>query len=411
MRKRGDNNRENGDARGEGKPGGGFIPDGFYSEDEETEIEFADYGDEIEIGEDEEVEFVEWHPPFPGFPPPPAVLPPVPSRSFGGVKYAGGPADPDKGEKSNGEGKAENGNRHALKSVMAMQAEAMERIGKSQSNKIKGGRAVSALVLFFKCLCNAALLCVFIAGCYFIIEYYREKMIESSEETLLADKEEVKWRLEDSKANRVVRRYYDVVGPIEKSAKYSDMLLKGEVDLNGKDEDFYCIKRSNGRSYLRIGSAHKQRAYFIGRPSENVSRLSDMKVSGRKTSLPARESIVLRALSGFDEPIFTRAFGDGKALGEFVYDGYESLDGVKMEVVSIRESQMLLRYFFNPITGDLSALYIKEGANEAIAKFSDYRVCEDGVRYPHKKTVELNGKRVAELDITLAMRNRGFVFP
>lgn len=68
------------------------------------------------------------------------------------------------------------------------------------------------------------------------------------------------------------------------------------------------------------------------------------------------------------------------------------------------------RYFFAAASGEMLAAEYSDGSQKALVKFSDYRA-ENGVKFPLKKEVFAGGKKIFEMSLDLAIRNRGFLFP
>lgn len=266
-----------------------------------------------------------------------------------------------------------------------------------------------------KILLNVAAFCLLAAGCFFIIDYYRREVSKGTQGTAMSEANSIYgWRLGDSRANNVVREYFESLGDISLSADFKDALVKGTLEMNGVSEDFYCIKRSNGRIYLRLGREEKPRAYFIGLMSEGSFRLLDLRSSGRRIPIPEREALVLRALVSTDEMLFKRAFGDIEQTGnidEIAYDGFGRLDGADVESVSIKDGAMTMSYSFGTKDRLMRAITIRDSGAEVVAKLSDYRSTDDNLKHPMSRTVLLNGKEVAKVSISLLIRNKGFLFP
>lgn len=409
-----------------------FAPE---QDGDSQEVEYVQFGGEIEIDDDVEVEFVDAPPPpFPpppfGFPPPPRGMFPPPPPQISIVETYD---DADGGSDSVGETdiefeqtepeprnvqqvpKKRIGSASKLSEMMSEQAEAMKTRGEEQAERVKRGESSVRIVSFLKILLNVAAFCLLAAGCFFIIDYYRREVSKGTQGTAMSEANSIYgWRLGDSRANNVVREYFESLGDISLSADFKDALVKGTLEMNGVSEDFYCIKRSNGRIYLRLGSEEKPRAYFIGLMSEGSFRLPDLRSSGRRIPIPEREALVLRALVSTDEMLFKRAFGDIEQTGnidEIAYDGFGSLDGADVESVSIKDGAMTMSYSFGTKDRLMRAITIRDSGAEVVAKLSDYRSTDDNLKHPMSRTVLLNGKEVAKVSISLLIRNKGFLFP
>ncbi len=408
-----------------------FAPE---QDGDSQEVEYVQFGGEIEIDDDVEVEFVDAPSPFPpppfGFPPPPRGMFPPPPPQISIVETYD---DADGGSDSVGETdiefeqpdpepqnvqqvpKKRIGSASKLSEMMSEQAEALKLRGEEQAERVKRGESSVRIVSLLKILLNVAAFCLLAAGCFFIIDYYRREVSKGTQGTAMSEANSIYgWRLGDSRANNVVREYFESLGDISLSADFKDALVKGTLEMNGVSEDFYCIKRSNGRIYLRLGSEEKPRAYFIGLMSEGSFRLPDLRSSGRRIPIPEREALVLRALVSTDEMLFKRAFGDIEQTGnidEIAYDGFGSLDGADVESVSIKDGAMTMSYSFGTKDRLMRAIAIRDSGAEVVAKLSDYRSTDDNLKHPMSRTVLLNGKEVAKVSISLLIRNKGFLFP
>lgn len=428
-----DSDAKNGNGSGDGKAS---PKPRFESEqaDDPQEVEYVQFGGEIEIDDDVEVELVDAPSPFPpppfGFPPPPRGMFPPPPPQISIVETYD---DADGGSDSVGETdiefeqpdpepqnvqqvpKKRIGSASKLSEMMSEQAEALKLRGEEQAERVKRGESSVRIVSFLKILLNVAAFCLLAAGCFFIIDYYRREVSKGTQGTAMSEANSIYgWRLGDSRANNVVREYFESLGDISLSADFKDALVKGTLEMNGVSEDFYCIKRSNGRIYLRLGSEEKPRAYFIGLMSEGSFRLPDLRSSGRRIPIPEREALVLRALVSTDEMLFKRAFGDIEQTGnidEIAYDGFGSLDGADVESVSIKDGAMTMSYSFGTKDRLMRAITIRDSGAEVVAKLSDYRSTDDNLKHPMSRTVLLNGKEVAKVSISLLIRNKGFLFP
>ena len=430
-----DSDAKNGNGSGDGKVS---PKPRFESEqaDDPQEIEYVQFGGEIEIDDDVEVEFVDAPPPFPppppppfGFPPPPRGMFPPPPPPISIVETYDEDGDGDADSETDiesvvpefrlreipSEAKKRIGSASKLSEMISEQAEAMKTRGEEQAERVKRGESSVRIVSFLKILLNVAAFCLLAAGCFFVIDYYRREVSKGTQGMAMSEANSIYgWRLEDSRANNVVREYFESLGNISLSADFKDALIKGTLEMNGVGEDFYCIKRANGRIYLRLGSEDKPRAYFIGLMSEGAFRLPDLRSGGRRIPIPEREALVLRALVSTDEMLFKRAFGDIEQsgnVGEIAYDGFANVDGADVESVSLKDGAMTMSYSFGTKDRLMRAIAIRDSGAEVVAKLADYETADDGLKHPMSRTVLLNGKEVAKVSISIMIRNKGFLFP
>lgn len=118
-------------------------------------------------------------------------------------------------------------------------------------------------------------------------------------------------------------------------------MLKGFIHVNGKTEEFYCIKKSNGRIFAKIGITDNERSYIVGPFGEGVVRLLDGRVSGRKELLPERDALAMRAIVSIDDPLFSRAFEQARdvdtTLSKIVDEGEADFNGKACDALSMVE--------------------------------------------------------------------------
>lgn len=363
---------------------------------EEIEIVYADAGDEIEIGEDEEVEFIELPPPpFGAFPPEFANARPRPKpqkgrgRNLNIKKTSKKPAEIESAGPDSTAGKTFRAN---IKPV--------------ESQPARHSRGLAA---FFKFAIAAVVCLAGIAACGYAIFIFHEKLAASS----AAESGEASANsggIADKKANAAVRSFYEFSGGLAASAEFRDMLVKGVVKFGGEEKSFYGIRRPNGRAYAKLGDT---RAYFAERLGAGVFLLRDMRVSGAREKLSGRDALFVRAMTLFDEPLFAAFFPQSENAdysSAVSYAGAEIFDGRDAEVVAVENGAVKVRYFFAAASGEMLAAEYSDGSQKALVKFSDYRA-EDGVKFPRKKEVFAGGKKIFEMSLDLAIRNRGFLFP
>lgn len=368
---------------------------------EEIEIVYADVGDEIEIGEDEEVEFIELPPPpFGAFPPEFAPSRPQEIRP--------------RPKPQTGRGRNLNIKKTSKKSAETAPAESDSTGGKPFRANIRPDEAQPArhsgrLAAFFKFFLAAAVCLAGIAACGYAIFIFHEKLASSS----VAESAEASANsggIADKRANAVVRSFYEFSGGLATSAEFRDMLVKGVVKSGGAEKSFYGIRRPNGRTYAKLGDT---RAYFAERLGAGVFLLRDMRVSGAREKLSGRDALFVRTMTLFDEPLFSAFFPQSENADDssaVSYAGAEIFDGRDAEVVAVENGAVKTRYFFAAASGEMLAAEYSDGSQKALVKFSDYRA-ENGVKFPLKKEVFAGGKKIFEMSLDLAIRNRGFLFP
>lgn len=369
---------------------------------EEIEIVYADAGDEIEIGEDEEVEFIELPPPpFGAFPPEfapvrPQEVRPRPKPQTGRGRNLNIKKTPKKpAETAPAEPSDSTGGKAFRANIRPVEA---------QPARHSGG-----LAAFFKFVLAAVVCLAGIAACGYAIFIFHEKLASSSSAET-AEASANSGGIADKKANAVVRSFYEFSGGLAASAEFRDMLVKGVVKSGGAEKSFYGIRRPNGRTYAKLGDT---RAYFAERLGAGVFLLRDMRVSGAREKLSGRDALFVRTMTLFDEPLFAAFFPQSENADDssaVSYAGAEIFDGRDAEVVAVENGAVKIRYFFAAASGEMLAAEYSDGSQKALVKFSDYRA-ENGVKFPLKKEVFADGKKIFEMSLDLAIRNRGFLFP
>ncbi|MBQ6533737.1 MAG: hypothetical protein IJI37_01075, partial [Opitutales bacterium] len=127
-------------------------------------------------------------------------------------------------------------------------------------------------------------------------------------------------------------------------------------------------------------------------------------------------ALVLRAVAGFDEQLFSRAFGtDLRVIAEkgepFRFSGKSEFSGETAETVSSRDNGIDYKYYFSEKSGLLLGVSMKQGADSILVKYSDYAADNDGILLPMAREVYLNDKLLAKVYAKIATRNKGFIFP
>lgn len=365
---------------------------------EEIEIVYADAGDEIEVGEDEEVEFIELPPPpFGAFPPEfvaarESEIRPRPKPQVGrgrnlGIKKS--PKKPTESASAESDGKTFRANIRPAEKQAAPHSR--------------------GFVAFFKFALVVAVCLAGIAACGYAIFIFHEKLATSSAAES-AEASANSGNIADQKANAAVRKFYEFSGGLATSAEFRDMLVKGVLKFGDTEQSFYGIRRPNGRTYAKLGET---RAYFTERLGAGVFLLREMRTSGPRENLSGRDALLVRTITLFDEPLFSAFFPQSESADDSTavsYAGEEVFDGRDTEVVAVENGAIKIRYFFAKANGEMLAAEYSDGSQKALVKFSDYRA-ENGVKFPHKKEVFVDGKKIFEMSLDLAIRNRGFLFP
>ncbi|MBP3359139.1 MAG: hypothetical protein J6K91_09535 [Opitutales bacterium] len=407
-----------------------------YLEESEVYEEYFSPNGEIEIDEDEELEFVEAFPP-PPFPFPPnhfGAFPPPPPPPFAeeieieeveteeyDVEYESSYEEEVLVE-SQSEITEENSDKPEHHQTYAQmntaQAHAMASVGMEQSVLIRKENGLSRVRAFFKILLGLSVFAGLCGLCYLFIIWNHSQISERDEKIQEEYKRmNIGWRLPESNSNNIIKRFFESLGTISEVSGLNDMLIKGSIEMGGKEEEFYCIRRANGASYIKIGeTGNNERAYFIGNATEGVSKLVDLRTSGRRIDVSDKEALALRSLVFFDEQMFQLAFiTDMRSLHEnvnsFKFVGRKNVDSVEVEVLSSNKENNEFIYTFSSQTGELLSIDIVSPDGNISIKYADYKPDDSGIKMPFSREVYRNGKLFAKVKSRIVYRNKGFIFP
>lgn len=406
-----------------------ILDDFSYLDEDDVYEEYYLPNGEIEIDEDEDVEIIEAVPPPPppypfGFPPPPPpfAVPPLQEVEIEEVETEEIDIEYDSPKddlENSTEDYAEPVEQHQTYAQMnSAQANALANVGIRLSELIKRENGVSNIRAVFKVFAGLSLFALLCGLCYLFIVWNHSQISKRNEiERAEYNRQNIGWRLPESISNNVIKRFFEFQGAISSVSEFTDMLIKGSIEMNGKDEEFYCIRRANGSAYIKIGAREDgERTYFIGDASVGVSKLIDMRTSGEKVVLSGKEAIVLRSLVFFDEQMFKLAFiTDMRVLAEnvdsFKFVGKKNVDSGATELLACNKEKNEYIYEFLSNTGELYSVKINTPNGDVTIKYLDYQPDDSGIKMPFAREVYLNGKLVAKVKSKIIFRNKGFIFP
>ena len=409
----------------------------YLDDDDDAYEEYFSPNGEIEIDEDEEVEIIETVsiPPPPPFafaqqrfgkvPPPPFPVPTVQEIEIEEIETDEFDVEYDLQDESeevqeevaSSISKPEK-HHQTYAQMNSAQASVMASVGVEQSALISRENTMSRVRTFLKILLGLGAFAGLCGLCYLFIHWNHTQISKKGEMDLAEyQRQNIGWRLPESISNDIIKRFFESLGSISTVSELSDMLIKGKINMNGKVEEFYCIRRANGTAYIKLGTLEEggERAYFVaGR--DGVSKLIDMRVSARKTQLQGKDALVLQALVFFDEQMFNWAFlTDMRAINEnvesFKFVGRRNVDSQEADVLSTNRDSNNYEYAFSSKTGELLTTTIRSANDEVVVKYSDYKADDGGVKIPFMREIYLNGKFVATVDSRIVIRNKGFIFP
>ncbi len=434
-------------------------PDNDYSylDDDDVYEEYLEPNQEIEIDEDEEVEIIEIlpqqsfpPPPFGAFPPrfggrmPP---PPPPPPPFAQVNPNFNPSEieMDDGEVFEYEvdsGDLEDSNEEndtrseestlESTSTEVVSNESVKHMAYSEmvtprSRSIAPNKEaqeqnenehISVARIFFKVFFGFVCLSLMVAMCYAII-YWNHYQI-SKENSYKDDASKitgVAWRLPNSISSDIIRRFFESLGNLSDVSEYRDMMVKGTTNLNNEEIPFYCIRRANGVSFIKLGSsAETERAYYAPSDSHDVFKLLDLRINGARESLPQKEALVLRALVLFDDHIFKHAFGDDVRSMSSNAESFKVIEksrigGEPVDVIVSYVNGVEYKYYFSVKDSILLSAQVNAGDISVKIDYSDYKETDINVKFPYMRKVYINGKPIATVTVKIAIRNKGFILP
>ncbi len=412
----------------------GKISDEDYSylDDEDVYEEYLEPNSQIEVDEDEEVEIIEIvppPPPFGVFPPPPAYrnFPSVDVGFEEEVEFDDGevyeyepevlqnttPSNPRKGKTVRATSSVPTAKYSDMATIRA--TEIADR-GEEQARRISTDDTTSKIVSFFKILAGIACVFAMMALCFVFVYWQYSKVSQESAIANDSSSSVSAWKLPPSVPNDIIQYFYNSLGEMSSISEYRDMLVKGTLELNGKTEDFYCIRRANGNCYVKIGSIENERAYYISSDSDGVFRLIDMRANGRREAVSTNESLTLKALANFDENMFKLAFGsDVRVIGStstnFSYVGKSNINGVPVDVLKYSHFGTEYKYCFSTKDTSLLSTTMTQGQSSVTVEYSDYQNTNTEMKFPFARKILLNGKPLGSVLVKVALVNKGFVIP
>ena len=313
--------------------------------------------------------------------------------------------------------------RKSIAEMRSKRADELQEIGKRKAISNKKSNILNWTGVFVRIVFSLIFIAVLSGGCFFLIRYYYEKISERgriTEEMLQKTEEEntpsyySQLTAPESDAGLFLKKFYESLGDLNTISKSSDMLLKGKIESNGKEEEFYCLQK-NGRSFVKIGLGANERAYLVGLPNEGVYLLKEGRTTGDKSALDDKQSLFLRALVMFDEPLFERMFSENGAvksasLNDVEYDPQGSLNGIPSPSIEVREQGLKAKYFFDAKTSLIKKCELSSAEHTISVAYDKYTHI-DNVQAPETRTVYLGGKPVASVTMDFMVRNRGLMFP
>ncbi len=423
------------------------TPDYSYLNEDNVREEYLE-SLQIEIGEDEEVEIIEVlqqtpppSMPFSFFPIPPFPPSSFSKRSFLDNVSIGETKIEQNDVKDKGIGSCEvkssshsrltvNGKRQknvrrqssssAVKysdMLSARSAEIADK-GEAQAKLISREQASADIVKILKIGASIVGVFAMLALCFgFVFWNYRSKTTDNKNYSdSSGGTSSLIWNMGSSETNDVIKKFYDSLGDITVIAEYRDMLVKGNLVIDGKSERFYCIRRSNGNCYVKIGSIDDERAYYISGETDGVFRLVDMRAGGRREAVSVGEGLIFRALAHLDEGMYKVAFGKdvrvlGSTVGAFTSMGQANVGGKLANVLKSFSNGVYYRYHFSANDGSLLSTTMEFSQTKLVVEYSDYRETNVKMKFPFSRKLTLNGKPYADVTVRSAMVNKGFVIP
>ena len=247
---------------------------------------------------------------------------------------------------------------------------------------------------------------------------YSDRMAMSEEDDGISpeEKDEKKfWKLPNSEANNIIKKFYKATGLFETLSRSRDELMRGTATIQGKNYALRVIKNRNGNTYLKTTDTNGvSSAYFI--PEYTLGRkLLTPTVSGPSQALEFAENEALKSLFLFDEVLLAKAFPFGGLSSDSrrieIVRGKDSPDKTLCSL-KITTPSRTYEYFFDKQSGDIKSICYEAEQMSFKILFSDKKIFSDGLKFPEKREIFINDKPFATLHFsTLSRINEMLLFP
>ena len=223
---------------------------------------------------------------------------------------------------------------------------------------------------------------------------------------------ETYWKLEFSKPNNTVMRFYDAIGGTDKCGAVYDKMVWGSFHIGIKIMQFYCIE-TRATAYLKVGISPNESIYLLNAEGK-AKRLLTPSVAGPSDTLGEYETEALNALVFFDEPLHKAAFKDYmsnrhpfKSLGNLTYND-NVYDAVEFQTIT----GVKIVYYFDIKTNLAAYKFVTQKNVFSRVEYQDY-VDYNGIKLPRVRNVYMNNseKPYGTAIFDTIKFNRDIIFP
>ena len=343
----------------------------------------------------------------------------APSAYFEGPNYD---ADPnfehkDKMPEKKGKDLVDDVELKRLQIEIQKNAEQMEAIALEKERRISFLKTVLIIILSGALLSGLGVLVTWVLTSS-KANSYSDRMAMSEEDDGISpeEKDEKKfWKLPNSEANNIIKKFYKATGLFETLSRSRDELMRGTATIQGKNYALRVIKNRNGNTYLKTTDTNGvSSAYFI--PEYTLGRkLLTPTVSGPSQALEFAENEALKSLFLFDEVLLAKAFPFGGLSSDSrrieIVRGKDSPDKTLCSL-KITTPSRTYEYFFDKQSGDIKSICYEAEQMSFKILFSDKKIFSDGLKFPEKREIFINDKPFATLHFsTLSRINEMLLFP
>jgi|GEM_PF-2510316 len=318
--------------------------------------------------------------------------------------------------------------RHGMDSIAIMQdkggvASKLQNEGDEKAREIGKAERVTEIALKTVKIClNIFIIALLGFACFIFVKFSFDSLSEKERisgevSQKLSSPQIFKWRLMPTQANAVAKSFYDATGTMEGFVNMVDLMLRGSIDFGGDKKAFYCIKKRDGRSFLKIGAGDEAKCYYIN-PAGKAWFLQDGGVAGKRVALNEKDSERIRSLVIFDDVLNQRSFPldgnntDGVMDSMIEYEGRIEFDGVEHECISTTDLDGRKTMFFVDIsTRYISGIKIDRISASVKVVFSQYDTVEENLKMPIKREIFIDSKPYASVVLDMVVKNREMIFP
>ena len=223
---------------------------------------------------------------------------------------------------------------------------------------------------------------------------------------------ETYWKLEFSKPNNTVMRFYDAIGGTDKCGAVYGKMVWGSFHIGIKMVQFYCIE-TRATAYLKVGISPNESIYLLNAEGK-AKRLLTSSAAGPNDVLNEYETEALNALVFFDEPLHKAAFKDYmsnrhpfKDLGNVTYNDnvYEAV-----EFQTVTGTKIV--YYFDIKTSLIAYKFVNQKNVSSRVEYQDY-VDFNGIKLPRVRNAYMNNseKPYGTAIFDTIKFNRDIIFP